>query len=134
MRFWRPLFVPLPFFFWSLHCLSFFVLRILITTVVSSIFSHRRSLIIFWFSLSVSSIVSAVVIFKCWCYWKSFAKMAGFLYICMIPSLHNLNSFRISISTTCVFQVKDQIMGNAVQFCKYVGYAFHNNLFTIWLK
>ena len=37
--FWRSLFVRLSFFFWPLHYMSFFDLRPLITTLVSSNFS-----------------------------------------------------------------------------------------------
>jgi len=38
--FWRSLSLLLSFLFWSLHCLSFFDLRLLITPLVSSNFSE----------------------------------------------------------------------------------------------
>ena len=37
---WRSLFIPLSFFFWPLCCLSFFYLRLLIASLVSSGFRY----------------------------------------------------------------------------------------------
>ena len=42
--FWRSLFVLLYFFVWSLCCLFFFDIQILITPLVSSNFGHARSI------------------------------------------------------------------------------------------
>jgi len=52
VMFYRSLFVLLSYFFWSLCCLSFFDLRLLVTASVSSIFSwivlFINCVILFW--------------------------------------------------------------------------------------